>query len=182
MNQKVIILITVITFFFGILFFAFYNKWLIVSIPSYKTGVADQVARMKPEKKEVSLFYWHNKKWNKETVSLLWSEDLSKNIKYLVNSWLNLLEEEAIMKDRVRNQTVLLSSSLTQAYLSFDRNLLHKESSTHKKLMLIEGLLKTMRENNIELQSIYFLVHHEIMQDYHLDFSNSWPIYGFLHS
>jgi len=179
-NIKIYI-ISIIAFFFGVLFFAIYNKWVIFSFPSYVSKVASQAACMKPEKKEINLFYWYNKKWNKEKVSLLLSEDKSKSIKYIVNSWLNLLEEEAIMKDRVVTlQTALVSSSGACAYLSFDRNPLDKESSTYNKLMWLEGLLKTLRENNIDIQNIYFLVHHEIMQDYHLDFSNPWPIYGFL--
>ena len=135
---------------------------------------------MKVAKKDVWLMYWHNKKWNKEKIQILWSNDKAKNIQYLVSSWLNLLEEELVIKKKISLQTVLLTSSGNIAYLSFDRNIFSRKYSTHEKLMLIEGLLKTIRENDITLQGIYFLVHHQIMDDYHLDFSNPWPLYGFL--
>jgi len=178
-----IIIISIITFLLGLLFFAFYNNWIIFYYPSYKAEVSRQIRSMKTTKKELCLMYWHHKKWNKEKVNLLWSGDKSQNIQYLLNSWLNLLDEEQVVTKRVSLQTVLISSSGQQAYLSFDRIPFSKKSSTYEKLMWIEGLLKTIRENNINIQSVYFLVHHQIMKDYHLDFSdfsNPWPTYGFL--
>jgi hypothetical protein len=45
---------------------------------------------------------------------------------------------------------------------------------------LIEGLLKTLRENDIKIQRIHFLLHHQPLVDYHLDFSHPWPLEGFL--
>jgi len=126
------------------------------------------------------LQYWHKKKWNKEKIDLLWTNDKAKNIQYLINSWLALLDQEDVMPKKVSLQAVLLSSCANIAYLSFDRNPFSENSTTYEKLMLIEGLLKTVRENDVKLQSVHFLVHHQIMGDYHLDFSNPWPIHGFL--
>ncbi|MFC1842729.1 hypothetical protein ACFLYU_03675 [Candidatus Dependentiae bacterium] len=166
-------------FLIGALFFAVYHGWILFSFPSYKSAVRKTIIQMRPEKKDVMLHYWHNKKWCSEKVNLLWSQDKSKNIKYVVNSWLNLLEEEEIMEYKVSLRTALTSRSSDQAYLSFDRNPLPKNSSTYDKLMWLEGILKTIRENDITLQTVYFLFHHQIMQDYHLDFSSPWPISGF---
>jgi len=180
MKQTYIAILAVTTFFSGMLFFAIYNEWILFSYPSYKVEVNQQINHMKVDKKDVWLMYWHNKKWCKEKVNLLWSDDTSQNIHYLVSSWLNLLDEELVIKKKVSLQAVLLASSGNIAYLSFDRNIFSSKNSTHEKLMLIEGLLKTIRENEIKLQGVYFLVHHQIMEDYHLDFSNPWPLYGFL--
>jgi len=110
---------------------------------------------------------------------MLWTGDKATNIQYLLQSWLSLLDEEQAMKKKVSIQAVLLASSDTQAYLSFDRNPFGQDDSTYDKLMWLEGLLKTLRENEIKLQGVYFLVHHQTMDDYHLDFSNPWPMYGF---
>jgi len=173
-------ILALITFFSGMLFFSIYNEWIVFSCPSYKVEVERQIRSMKIAKKDVWLMYWHNKKWSKEKINLLWSDDKSQNIQYLVSSWLNLLDEEMVIKKRVSLQTVALALYGNIAYLSFDRNIFSSKNSTHEKLMLIEGLLKTIRENDIKLQGIYFLVHHQIMEDYHLDFSNPWPLYGFL--
>ncbi|HZW61067.1 MAG TPA: hypothetical protein VFF04_02480, partial [Candidatus Babeliales bacterium] len=97
-----------------------------------------------------------------------------------INSWLSLLDEEHIMDSKVMLQTAILSQSGQEAFLSFDRNPLPAECATFETWMWVEGLLKTIRENDIQLQSIRFLVHHEPLIDEHLDFSNSWPAQGFL--
>jgi len=77
-------------------------------------------------------------------------------------------------------QNVLISIDETEVYISFDRNLLNEENSTKEKLMLIESLLKTLRDNEITVQQVHLLVHHQEMLDSHLDFSHAWPIIGFL--
>lgn len=59
-------------------------------------------------------------------------------------------------------------------YVSFDQTPFGTQQSTHEKLMFIEGLKRTLRDNGIKLQGIYFLVNHAEMQDEHLDFSNAW--------
>jgi hypothetical protein len=84
------------------------------------------------------------------------------------------------MEKKVSLQSVVPSPSGVEAYISFDRNPFTKNQSTYEKFMWIEGLLKTVRENGIQLQSIYFLVHHQPLTDFHLDFSNAWPISGFI--
>ena len=84
------------------------------------------------------------------------------------------------MEKKVVVQTVLLSASDQVAYLSFDSGPLSEESSTFDKWMLIEGLFKTIRKNNVPLEQIQLLVHHQLMKDPHLDFSKPWPIDGFL--
>jgi hypothetical protein len=63
--------------------------------------------------------------------------------------------------------------------LSFDRSPFPTEWTTYEQWMWIESLLKTVRDNDIRIQRIRFLVHHQELIDYHLDFSNPWPIIGF---
>ena len=46
--------------------------------------------------------------------------------------------------------------------------------------MWIEGLLKTVRENNIHVQSLYFLVRNKPLHDAHLEFCHPWPLAGYL--
>lgn len=178
-----ILILSVLLFIFGFLFFAFYNNWVVLFLPSYNVETLSKSKSFKQERVGVELYYWNNRQWNKEKINLLWcQENNADNIKYLINGLLNLLEEEKITKDRVVTlQSVLISSSGQQAYLSFDKNPFdNNKNSTHDKFMFVEGILKTIRENNIKIQGVYFLVNHKIMQDYHLDFSNPWPINGFL--
>lgn len=166
-------------FALGLLYFMHNQGWLIVRFPSYKTEIQQIANGLRTHKKRVRLIFWHNKKWYTEQVDILQTEDNAQTVQHLINSWLTLLDEETIMGKKVTLQSALISPN-GLLYLSFDRNPFNEKNSTHTKWMWVEGLLKTMRENNISLQNIRFLVHHQTMQDGHLDFSNPWPIAGFL--
>jgi len=147
--------------------------------PSYKTESEQTTQQLRAHKKPATLFFWHNKRWNKETVEILQTNDNAQTAQHLLNSWLTLLDEEQVMAKKVMLQSALLSDD-QQLYLSLDRNPFNETDSTYDKLMWIEGLLRTVREQSISVQGVRFLVHHQPMQDYHLDFSNSWPLAGFL--
>jgi hypothetical protein len=131
-------------------------------------------------KKKVTLYFWKHDQWRKETTQLLWSENLDTNIETLCKAWLTLLEDEGLITTPVRLQSVLLSPSKSQAYLSFDRNFLPQDGPVYDKWLRVEALLKTIRENDISLSHIQFLVDHQPMLDYHLEFSNPWSVTGFL--
>ena len=47
------------------------------------------------------LIFWYNEKWKSEEVELIWSDDQTQNIKYLLNSWLTLLDEEKVMQKKL---------------------------------------------------------------------------------
>ena len=123
--------------------------------------------------------YWHNGAWQTEHQELIWGSNTEKNCLYLINTWLTLLDEEGIMEKRVTLQTALLSPSGQEIYLSFDRSPFQPEDSTFAKWMWIEGLLKTLRENEVKLTNVQILVHHQPINDQHLDFTNPWPLQGF---
>jgi hypothetical protein len=162
--------------FIGMLYFAWTNNIILIRYPFSPQPFCKTNTKSISKKKAV-LFFWHNDMWNKEEVDLIWSTDMTKNIHYLINSWLNLLEEEDINEKRISVESVAIHDH--KAYISFDRNPFDKNKATFDKWLWIEGLLKTIRENNVPLQEVQFLAHHKIVNDYHLDFSNSWPINGF---
>jgi len=166
-------------FILGIFLCAVYNNWIIFSYPSYKRNTKNLLAQNHVQKKPVALHYWHREKWHSEQTPLIWSNNTTQNVSYLINTWLTLLDEEDIMDKKVSLQAVLLDSSKQEAFLSFDRNPLAENSSTFEKWQWIESLLKTMRTNGVSLQRVRFLVHHQEMIDDHLDFSNPWPLSGF---
>ena len=154
------------------MYFCINQEWIIFSppqiIPSKNKAIS---LKPKSSKKTVSLKFWKDNKFESEAVELIWSENKEQNIQYLVNSWLTTLDEEGVTTKKTTLQTAMLSQSGQDCYLSFDRNPFDKESSTFTKWMWVEGLLKTLRENQINLQEISFLIHHKAMTDYHLDFS-----------
>lgn len=132
------------------------------------------------EKKPVKLMYWHHDQWKHEKVEIIWSSQQAVTVKHLIDAWLTLMDEEKMMEKKVSLQAAIASPSEQELYLSFDRNPFSKEDSTYDKWMWIEGILKTLRENGIKFQFVRFLVHHQQLNDYHLDFSNPWPMSGFV--
>lgn len=160
----------------GSLLLALQQEWIIIRLP--------QIGH-KPEnsikcKKGITLHYWHDHQWHTEKQNLIWCDNTSDNIFYLITNWLNTLDAEEITNKKITLQSALLSPSCSDVYLSFDRNPLEKNWSTFQKWMWIEGLLKTIRAQQIPIQNIYFLVQHKPIIDSHLDCSHAWPIGGFL--
>ena len=165
--------------FAGMLFYAIQHEWIIIRKPSH--GKNEQQNSVAPSaiKKKVTLYYWHHTKWNSEKIEIVWLESKAQTLQVLINSWLNLLDDEQIMEKKVSLQATMVDQS-GNAYISFDRSPFPKSGTTYAKLMWIESLLKTIRENDIKIQGIQFLVHHKPLHDYHLDFSKPWPINGFI--
>jgi hypothetical protein len=164
-------------FFAGTFFFLTYNKLLIIHFNSgrnYSTHTQST-----EYKKAVTLYFWTPQGWHQEESHILWAKDNAQNINYLTNRWLSILDEENLHSKKVIAQTVALSATGQEAYISFDRYPFEPETSTYTKYMFIEGLLKTLRSQNIKISTIRFLVHHKPLEDYHLDFSIGWPLSGF---
>jgi hypothetical protein len=178
MKKQSYVLLTLIFLGCGMLIFALTRGWIVIKFPE-KYNYIQNYSSLPMSKKSVKLYFWHNNKWQHETIQLIWSQDLSKNLEYLINNWLSLLDDEHIIDKKVMLQTALLTQS-NSAYLSFDRSLFGKEDTTHQKLLLLQGLFKTIKENGIDIQGINFLVQHQPMIDPHLDFSNPWPLNGFV--
>jgi hypothetical protein len=160
----------------GILFFALYNQWIIIKLPSF-APLTTSTSLI--NKKKITLHFFHQDKWKTETQDQLWTDSVTKNLSQLINSWLIVLDDERIITKKTVLQSALLSQSGT-AYISFDHNVLPKEDPIYKKWMIIEGLLKTIRSNEIPIQQVQFLIQHQQLNDPHLDFSMPWPVYGFI--
>ncbi len=182
MNTKTYYLFSGLSLLGGCLFFAYMQEWIILRIPYQPNESKEACHNLEGNhtKKKVKLSYWHKGKWHTEQQELIWSNDKTATIHYLINSLLTLLDEEMVMDKKVTLQTVLLASADNEAYLSFDQNPLPTESSTFAQWMWIEGVLKTIRDNGIALRTIHFLVHHQPLSNDHLDFGQGWPLAGFL--
>lgn len=161
----------------AIAYFLINNECIIFKSP-FAATYAVSIQTNSIERKKVNLHYFHFDTWHYEDVELLWPADDTLKLSYLTGSWLSLLDDAHIMAKKVSVQSAIITNNV--AYISFDRNPFSKEQSTYQKLLWVEGLLKTIRENGIKIQAIQFLSHHHPLNDYHLDFSNPWPMSGFL--
>jgi hypothetical protein len=185
MHSKNYLYLTLSCFVAGLLFMALQQNWIILrfssSILNHESpSNSPSVSSFK--KKKITLFCWKNDSWFSESNEILWSSDSAQNITNLVQSWLTLLDEEKLTSNKITLQSALLTANSQTAYLSFDQTLFSKDASTYQKLMVIEGLLKTLRANHLTTPFMQFLTQHQVAKDSHLDFSNPWPITGFLTS
>jgi len=176
-TPRPIIIISSAAFISALLFFAVYNQLILFRAPWASFNIISSLEII--QKKEIIYYYFHGDKWKTEKQEMLWSDTVEKNIVHIVNAWLVLLDEERIIEKKITVQSALMSSAQC-VYLSFDNNILGKHETIFKKWMLIEGLFKTIALNNIPVVQVQLLVHHQLLQDAHLDFSLPWPIHGFI--
>ncbi|MFA5998613.1 MAG: hypothetical protein WC747_01170 [Candidatus Babeliales bacterium] len=165
----------------GSLFFLYQESWIVFSIPKRQTSPTVSSKQQKINSKEVSLWVWSKRKaFKKETAEIIYGQDTAQNIKLLLNSWFLFLEEEGLTDKQIFVQSVALSPSGSEAFISLNQYPFDKSCSTYQKLMLVESLLKTLQENKIPIAFIRLLVHHQPLQDDHLSFDAAWPIAGYI--
>lgn len=171
-----------IFFALGFLYFLIHQNRLIILWNTSRESDKKLFQQLKDRfvKKKVKLYYWKDDRFFSEEESLVWFSDDVENIKYVVNYWLNLMYQEQVIDKKVFLVSVGLAQSCRDVYLSFDASPLDKDWSIMKKWYLIEGLLRTVRNVFSNLNMIYFRVQHRLLEDDHLDFSQGWPISGFL--
>lgn len=179
MNRTTKINILIGCFIVGLLFFAVNQGWIVIRSFSQVCQAELTAKSMKATKKQMNLVFWNNNKWNTESIEIITVTDTAQTVQHILNSWLTLLDEDEAMAHKVTLQSALMSAH-GQLYLSFDRNPFDENSPTYEKWMWVEGLLTTIRNNEPSVKSVHFLVHHHPMEDNHLDFSNPWPITGFI--
>ena len=126
--------------------------------------------------KSVTLYFWKDAVLKKEDVFLVWLSSKAEILQQLVGNWLTLVYEERILEKRVGVESVALSSSEQEMYLSFDQLPFVPKWSINKKIKLINGLQKTIDDAGLGIQKVVFLVRHEPMIDEHLDFSQPWRL------
>lgn len=179
MKKKQIIIIAIMLASLGLIFFAFKQHYIILNFSSH---TSQQIYSSASNKKKVLLHYWNDEQWNQEVVSLLISEHSYNNLYHIISQYMQLLHDESIIKHKTIIQKVLINYDNQEVFISFDRVPWHKESCTKDALMIVEGILKTIKTNEPRIKKVRFLVNHQPMTDLHLDFSNAWPIDGFLAS
>ncbi len=185
-NLKKYIIYSSLTLFFlliGSTFFLVQRNWLIVqwTLGSFEQEeIANQTKQDVVLRKKVDLYYWKDDKFFSEETTFIWFANKAENLKHLINNWLSFLHEERITEKKVSLETVFLAESDQQAYFSFDQSPMEKEWSTFKKWHFIESMFKTIRQSGLNIKYVVFLVGHQQMEDDHLDFSQPWPVDGFL--
>ena len=179
MKRLTIITLIFISFTLGIILYGYQKEWIII-IPPYATAIHKSESEdQKLQHQKVSIFFFKHNQWHTEEINSIWSCDAAQNVKTITNNWLMLLEDEKIIDKDVQVVSSIISGS-KELFLSLNKDPFMKQDSTYTKLMIVEGLLKTIHTNKIPVQSVRFLIHHQQLIDDHLNFSISWPVTGYL--
>ena len=161
----------------GTIFFLIQRNWLIIQFTYTQPPAAQQSAQAVTSKKNIRIFYWSKSGWHHEEASIVWNENNHEQaLKQLIKQWLMTLAGEQLIPRNCALESVALSSSGSEAYVSFDRSFLLPEQSILKKWYVIEGLFKTIHYAGISLTSLMFLVHDQPMTDDHIEFSLPIPV------
>ncbi len=152
------------------------RNWLIIHVayfpfsPSAATSSKNTAVSYQ---KQIGIDYYKNNAWVHEECTAMWHEnDLAQTLKQIIKQWLNVLQDAHLLRPHVAVATVAVASTNSEAYISFDNTLFSKEMSIRRKWLIIESLCKTIRGNELTLQSLTLLHHDRIMDDDHLDFSH----------
>lgn len=172
------IIIYSILFVIGCLFFYYQESWIIITFP-FTNNLQHSQIQQNITYKTITLYAWQNNKLKQETTEIVYSDNIAQNIKQLLNSWLIFIEDEHLTDQENQAISVALSPSKQEAFICLNKNPFEKQWSTYQKFMWINSLLKTLKNNKIPISAVRLLVHHETLQDDHLNFDISWPITGF---
>lgn len=166
----------------GIIFFLSFNQYIIFNFSHGFAKANQHLQLLKKKTSPATLHYWTNNKWHKEHSTLLVSDDAADMTKQLISQLLDIFEQEKITDKQIALQQVISMGAGGHLLISFDRNPLSKNKNSFEKLMLVESLLKTIRENNIKISDVTLCAHYKPLNDAELDFSNPWPLYGFVNA
>jgi hypothetical protein len=177
MNNKNYIILCVAAFITGLLLFAYHKEYIIFN---FHRKLNNESFQASVQKQTIPIHFWHQNEWHSDQVSLLFSDDSTANMQQLVSRWVQLLNEEKIIKKKVALESVAITFDKQELIISFDKIPWNKEWNTYDKWMTVEGLLKTVKEVDRSIKKVRFLVNQQLLQDIHLDFTNPWPIEGFI--
>lgn len=177
MNNKNYIVISFFALVLALLLFAYQKEYIVFN---FSPRSFNQEITIASHKKAIPFFYWHQSAWHTEEILLIFSDNISANMQQLIGRWLQLIHEEKIVRKKIAVQASLLNFNQHELFLSFDRPPWNKESPSFEKWMIIEGLLKTIKNSEPSITHVRFLINHQPIQDIHLDFTNAWPTTGFM--
>jgi hypothetical protein len=175
MNKILYSLLAINALIAGMLWYAWLHEWFIITYP-HMTHNAQQQTYIK---KRVALYYPQSDSVRSEYQELVYTADTATYLKNIVTAWLTAMHQEGIITKKI-TVSVCLGCAQQEAYVSFSDAFLPTQDSLFHQCLLIEGLLKSIREQISSLYKIHFLVNHEPMPHDQLDFTHPWLMNGYL--
>jgi hypothetical protein len=180
MRIKLYILVSTVALLFGCSVYCLLNTIIIIRLPSLNSTPPYASDTGHAHKKTVVLSLFKGDGIKKEQQKIVWSACTVDNYTLLINSWLTLLVDEGVTLRRISLQSVALDAAQKHLFVSFEQTLFDANDTTYRKLMMVESLLKTIKDTAEGIQTVYILVQHQPLQDPHLSFALGWPVSGFV--
>ena len=173
---------SLLSFFLLSGFFVFlYQKKILIFEISWPSSTIQVQTKEHEKKRTVNIYYpGEDQAFEYDSFDFVETKDaLSLSIKTVLARWFSVLAQEGVIDVSCMVDEILMNEAKTELYISCNKSFLNKSWSIHKKLMLCESLLKTVREAFSRINMVWFLVQNTMLEDPHLDFSQGWPIEGF---
>lgn len=167
-----------IFFVAGLGYYSLQQGWLIIQLPLFNTRTHTN-QQSSARSQSVTLYMWNNTQWKKEKTELILPTEPAAGAQIIIQALLAWLVEEKIVQKKVLVEHTLLTSSQQELLVCLDKTFLSKAMSIHLKVMIVESMVKTLRENGVKIPFVRFLVDHQPMQDAHIDFAHGWPLEGY---
>lgn len=176
--SPLVVAASIVAVLLGALVFAIYHNWIIFNVPFLGSSrIATQ--QIATEKKQVAIYALKNNTLIKETKEILWPASVAEKTAMITHAWLAFLSEESILERKLLLQDASTTANDTIAIISLDHNPFDAAMATKEKLLLIESLCQTLREQVKTITAVKLLVKHAPLNDPHLDFSHAWPVAGY---
>jgi hypothetical protein len=179
MNKNFYITLSIITALIGVITYAYLNELFVVYFAYPKNNISIATQKNQTTKKTIDLFFWNKTEIQKEVSDIIWQNDREKDLSTIIQQVLLAMIDEKVTDDKISLQSAQFSPSGNELYLSFDKPLFNNKFSIHDKIMIVESLLKTIRENTNFKGVVHLLVNHQPLVDDHLDCSTTISIEGF---
>jgi len=165
----------------GALFFLIQRKWLIIhwAFQPIQSSIP-LISKDNSKQQKIRVYFWKDDKFRHDDVTIIWNiENKHDTLKHLVDSWLSTLQDEKILSKKLKVENIAIGSSEQEAYISLSQNIPWQEWPIIQKWLLIECLLKTIKEAGLGIKFVSLLVNNKPLEDAHLNFIQPWPIEGF---
>lgn len=162
----------------GIITYGWFNNWIIITYnPCHDT----QEASTPIETETICVTYVpaYHTTYCQEARKIISPHEETQRAERILQQWLSVLDESHTLDRPCYVQSVTTSPTGNILYVSFDRPPFNTHDPAYTKWHIIETALACLRENGISADNIHFLVHHQPISDYHLNFTHPWPITGF---
>ncbi len=161
----------------GLIMYLAHHEIILVS----KTTLTPKIQAHVAQCNTIKLYYWHHERWHIETDTIIQTTHRVSDIYQLITHWF-LYAREFDTIPLVSVQAVTLAPNQTLLYLSLDKSPFKAEWSLFEKWMFMEGLLHTISFTFPSIKELCILKNHAAFIDRDLDFSQPWPISGFLNT